>query len=220
MKKGVILLITIFFISSISILIYKHLEDSEKFIKEVSLDHTLTQLKTTSKNIKSEVIKLINEYADDEDNIDKIVEITSSGIPFDYANIETTITLDRFVVGECNINDINSSQNIMDNCSEDVGNKILNHFEFIETLQKYRKLSNIDTKDKFDYFIKDYKKSARDEEIDSIKEQFDYIKLSDTNSTYLKCDYTISVNNTNASGWFIFKSTEKTPKKEQFLLLD
>jgi uncharacterized protein YxeA len=214
MKKGVILLITIFFITTLSVLIMKHLKDSEEFIEEVSLEQSLTQIRVTSENIKEEIKKVVDEHSD---NIDEIVEITSSGIPFDYGNVNAFITLDYFDSEDalCNINDINFS-NVTEEC-EDVVRHISYEYDFIELRNKYSKINN---QDRLDYFVKKYQQRTRDDRLDKVLDQLTYISSSNNeeDSKKLKCSYTISVNNNMANGYFIFKSNSKLSEDEALFL--
>ena len=101
-----ILLITLFFISALSVLILKNLDDSEQFIKATALDNTLIQLKITSRNIEDQVRKLIKKY---NNNIDDVVKITQNGIPMNLKGIDMLIKLEYYNDIDCNINDINKS---------------------------------------------------------------------------------------------------------------
>jgi len=203
-KPAVVLLITIFFIMSISALIFKNLDDSKKFIDEVSLDISLVQLNITKKNIEDEVIKLANKY---KDNIDELLAISSSSLPFDYADIKTVITLDEYDFKECKINNIKSVQWLYDKCDENITENILYPYDFVEQLKKYKPLK---TKEQIEYFLQEYQQETKDDKIHLIKDEFEYFNVSDINSTYLKCDYSVDINGINTEGEFIFKLGSRT----------
>jgi hypothetical protein len=198
-KRAIVLLITLFFISAISILILKNLNDSEQFIQEVSCDTTLTQLKLTSTNIQDEIVNLINK---NKNNIDSILEITSSGIPFGYGNINLSLILEQYFIPECYLNDINYTNNVNKQCGDDIANEILYPYDFVTILSKYKPISN---QQQIDYFIRDYQYQTKDDEINDIKEQFGFIKQDINETIYLKCSYNIVVQNSDASSNFIFK---------------
>lgn len=65
MKKSIILLITLSFITVISALLLKNLNDTDKLLKEVSLDSNLIQFKITQENIQNEILDIIGRYSDD-----------------------------------------------------------------------------------------------------------------------------------------------------------
>jgi len=206
-KQGVILLITLFFISALSVLILKNLDDSEQFIKEVSLDTTLVQLRITRNNIELETKKLIKNY---KNNIDKILDITQDGIPMSYEGIDVIIKLERYDTSNCNINDINRSTDINNICGEDINNNINYPYDFKEILET---LKPIDTQQKLDYFFNKYTTITYDNDIGKIADQFSYL---DTNSSanYLRCNYTIDMLNIEASGYFIFDINNITYDKD------
>jgi len=207
MKKGIVLLITLFFISSISLLILQNLDDSEEFIKNASYDSTLTQLKLTSKNVQDEIINLISK---NKDNIDEILEVSSSGIPLNYGYVDINITLEPYDIEKCYLNDINNINDINNKCNVEIIDNISYPYDFINILKKYKKqLSN---KQQVDYFINDYKYQTKDANIDKVKEEFGYIKQDgNTTNNYLKCNYNVVVNGTKASCEFVFKIASSTP---------
>ncbi|MEA2019775.1 MAG: hypothetical protein U9N59_15150 [Campylobacterota bacterium] len=196
-KSAVVLLITLFFIISISTLISINLKEHEKFIDESKLETTLTQVQISSKNIESEIISLIRKYSD---NIDEIIEITSNSIPFDYGNIKLNIVLDYYNIAQCNLNDINSSSPLNEQCEQDIVDNISYPYDFLELLDKYPKFKS---QDQVDYFLDDYKYQTRDETIDNIKDNFAFLDTDD-NKTYLECNYKMLINLDKIDGVFVF----------------
>jgi hypothetical protein len=206
-KSSIVLLITLFFIFSISILILKNLQDHEQFINESELDSTLIQIQISSSNIQKEIISLINKYSD---NIDDIIEITSNGIPFDYGNINLHIVLDYYNNSsqQCNINTINFSIPLMEQCDQDIVENISYPYDFLELLRDYKvKYKEFKSKDQVDYFIDEYKYQTRDENIDKIKDDFVFLKL-DENNTYLQCNYEMLINSNTINGVFVFDNNQ------------
>lgn len=198
-KKSIILLITLVFITMISILVLKNLEDTDQFLAEISHDTNLVQLNILDQNIKEEVTSLTTSY---KDNIDDVLEITSMGVPFDFGNISTIVTLDRYTPSDCYLKVIKTVEELSTNC-EDIIDNILYPYEFIEVLTQFKP----NNKDQLDYFLKQYINKTRDNKVLEIKDQFGFFKSSNENNDteYLRCEYKASINDINASGEFIYK---------------
>ena len=209
-RKGVILLSTLFFIFSISILILENLKDSEKFSNEVFYDIQLAQLKITKENVQSEVISTLNK---NRNYIYEILEKVNM-IPLTFGEIKVVINLENVEKKRCNINEIKIEEDIFTKCGEVISNNISSHYKFVEELNKL----NISTSQQLKYFIKNYKESVNDEQIDLIKDHFDY-RTFDKNSIYVKCSYDINVeNNIKGDGSFIFKIGDTVPSYSYFTL--
>ncbi len=215
-KKGIVLLITLFFITAISMVILQNLEDSESFIKEVSLDDTLTQNKITTQNVQKEIIKLINKYKGDDEAINGILEVAVLGIPFNYGNIDLVIYLEEYFTNGCNLNTINLKSPLNGQCEEYITNNILYEYDFLEKLKKYKPFN---TKEQIRYFINQYIQDTRDDKISLVIDDFGYLK-KDENETarYIKCNYDISIQDRNSTVEFIFKIGEKEPIYFEYLL--
>lgn len=204
-KQAVVLLITLFFISSISLLILKNLDDSNSFIDEISLGDKLTQIKLTHKNIQDEVIDLTSKHSE---NIDDILEVTSIGVPFNYADIELTITLQEYIPSGCYFNNIKKTETLYDMCDDsEIVDSILYQYDFRELLDKYQPF---DSQEQIDYFLEQYRNLTRDENIDKIKDHIIYVKPLDENSTsdgdrYLQCTYDAVIKESSVKGNFIYK---------------
>jgi len=200
-KQGIILLITLFFISAISVLILQNLEDSESFINELSYDSQLAQLKITSNNVQEQIISIVNK---NQEYIDDILEQAPT-LPLAYGNINLIISLDYFNTDEnCNVNALKTQEDIVSLCGEDISYKIEDKYTFVNTIKDY----NITSEQQLLYVINQYKREVNDNQIDSIKDQFSYLSLdsNDTESTYLKCDFEINLeNNISAKSFFVFK---------------
>lgn len=207
-KKGIVLLITLFFITAISVVILKNLEDSQKFIPEVSFDNSLTQLNITNKNVQDEVIKLLNDYKAEEEVIDGILEATSLGIPFDYGDIRLTISLNEYNIKSCNINNIKSTKSLNEKC-ENIVENILYQYDFVRILKSYQPISN---QNQLEYFLDKYIQETRDDKIKFSKDEFETINQKDLNSSrYIECSYDISISDLNVTSNFIFKLGEDKP---------
>jgi len=206
-KKGVVLLITLFFITAISILILKNLDDSNQFIKEVSHDTALTQINITNKNVQDEVIKLVNKY---KDNIDELLEIASAGIPFDYGNINLIIKLENYIEKDCNLNDIKNLKDLDNKCESISTDYISYPYDFIEVLNRYKPKEGLKNQKQIEFVIDKYILSSRDDKIHMAKDNFGFLTIAQNQdnesiSRYLKCSYDININNIKATSSFIFK---------------
>lgn len=204
MKKGIVLLITLFFISAISILILKNLDDSEQFIKEVATDTSLTQLNITVKNVQKEVLQLTTRY---QENIDELLEISSEGIPFNYGNVDLIIQLEEYILKECNLNDINTTQVLYEKCPNTV--EYISYIDdFMNIKKQYPKIEN---RYQLDHIITRYKNKTRDEKVEEIRiDGFEYLsKKDDESSIYLICHVDIDIDSIKAKNRFIFNLDSK-----------
>ena len=204
-KSSIVLLITLFFITSISILILKNLQDHEQYISESTLETTLIQVQISSKNIENEVKSLVQKY---NNNIPEIIDITSNGIPFDYGDVKLNIMLNYYDVEKCNLNDINLTLSIYEQCDNNIVDNILYPYDFIELLRDYKnKYQRFNSQAQIDYFIQDYKYQNRDESIDTIKHHFSFLKMEE-NLTYLQCNYEMLINSNTINGSFVFNNND------------
>ena len=215
-QKGIVLLITLFFITAISVIILKNLEDSEQFIKEVSLDEILIQNKITTQNVQKEIIKLINKYKDDDEVLDGILDVTSLGVPFDYGNVGLTIVLEEYFISGCNLNILNSKKPLYEQCDEYITNNILYEYDFLEKIKKYKPFN---TKEQVEFFIDTYIQETKDDKIILVKDKFTFLKADvNESSRYIKCSYDVGVLDSNSSVEFVFKIGETKPIYFEYLL--
>ena len=212
-KNGIALLITLFFISTISIIILKNLSDSESFIEEVAFDSSLSQLKLTNKNLKDEIINLVFRY---KENIDQLLEITSLGVPLSYGDMNLSITLDEYFIPNCYLNDINTTEQLNEKCDETIVENIAYQYDFIETLRQYKPIKN---QNQLNYFLNIYKQKTKDDKISLINENFGYI-APDINDTkrYIKCNCDLNTYSLNSSSEFIFEINSKKIVSFEFTL--
>jgi len=74
-KKGIILLVTIFFITTISILILQNLQDTDMFLDELSYDKSSIQMQISIKNVKDEIPKFLRKLKKDyKDEFDTMIK--------------------------------------------------------------------------------------------------------------------------------------------------
>ena len=89
MRKGIVLLITIFFISAISILILQNLKNTEEYLDTISFDTKLSQTQISMDNIQDEIPKFFKK---NKDNIDQILENTAI-LPLSFGDINVLLNI-------------------------------------------------------------------------------------------------------------------------------
>lgn len=94
MKKSIVLLISLFFISALSFLIIKNLEDTNNFIEEKNHKINRVQLLTSIKNMQVEISKIFKNNTKDIDNI--ILELNSEYIPINIKDISILFTIVKY----------------------------------------------------------------------------------------------------------------------------
>lgn len=106
MKKSIVLLITLLFISAISILVFKNLSSGESYLNTVNKEYNNTQVILLVKNVQEELLS----YFSKNDVYDSFVENEQEDItlPFHIKDIEFTIKVSKYNK-ELNINDFNLS---------------------------------------------------------------------------------------------------------------
>ncbi len=103
MKKGVVLLLTLFFITAISALILKNLNDTDVFLEKQNYIINNTQVLIAVKNTKDEVSKLIEKY---KDSIDEAIEneLLEDNIPIELHDLNINFNLNKYT--KIDINEI------------------------------------------------------------------------------------------------------------------
>lgn len=90
-KKGVILLITLFFIISISILILKNLSDTNSYLTEQNSKFAKIQMLYYINNIKNEFLKLLKDT-----NKEGLVKYFNMNFPVEIEDIKIKIRLEEY----------------------------------------------------------------------------------------------------------------------------
>ena len=207
-KKAIILLITLFFVSAVSILILKNLNDSEKFFKVIQISTSLTQTNITVKNVQKEILKLFKK---EKDNTDKLFKFLPETLPLQFENIRLTIK-----INEINYKDYyNLNDKLLNKKTDDEFNKNVNYtYDFFSLINK-QKITNFR---QIDYIIDDYIRITKDKDILNIKDKFTYLDMNDTNSTYVSCKYDIDVSGLKSHVDMIFKVGETKTMSYDFYL--
>ena len=192
MRKSIVLLITLFFITTISILILQNLKDTDRFLDNISSDSSLSQIQITIENVQSEIPKFFKK---NEDNLEQILE-NSSAVPLSFGNVDLLLNIEEYEMPQFNINELNATVTSTSSFS----NNINYQYDFLELVKANKPYSS---RDQIEQTISEYIKKTKDKEILNIKDEFTY--FSDKNvSKLIKCDYSIKVGDTSSEISFIF----------------
>ncbi|MCK5111100.1 MAG: hypothetical protein KAQ94_06235 [Arcobacteraceae bacterium] len=202
-KKSIVLLITLFFISAISILILQNLKDTEQFLDELSSGSSLSQIQITIDNVREEVPKYLNKNKDD---IDEILNNTQV-VALQVGNVDILLNIEDYSLTQFNINNLTTKMT----SSEDFTNNINYKYDFLEIVNEHKKEGNYTNTHQIQQTIKEYIKLTKDKDILNIKDEFTYLK--DINGTKLiQCNYSIKVNEESCDVSFIFDLSSSTVK--------
>ncbi len=198
MKKSIVLLITLFFISAISILILQNLKDTDDYLNTLTFDASLSQTQITMDNMMDEIPKYLKANID---NIDIILE-NSSAVPLNFENIDIVLNISEYEFAQFNINNLTQEQIT----SEDFVNNINYRYDFLEIVKSNKLL----LKDKkyisqaqIQQTIREYVEETKDIDILNIKDDFTFLE-DINNSRLIECNYILNANNTASEVSFIF----------------
>ncbi|NQY24145.1 MAG: hypothetical protein HRT41_08925 [Campylobacteraceae bacterium] len=105
MKKSIVLLITLLFISAISLLVFKNLSSGEIYLSSVNKEHNNTQVILLIKNAQEELLSYFSKDERYDSFISKKEELS---LPFHIKGIDFSLTLSKYNK-EININDFSLS---------------------------------------------------------------------------------------------------------------
>lgn len=201
-KKSIILLITLFFISTISILILQNLKDTSTYLDSIEYENSLVQLQISIENINEEVPKYLKK---NKENIEDMLE-EKQVIPFSFGNIDILLNVQEYESAEFNINNLTTQ----DTMSEEFTNNVNYKYDFLQIVDEYKKDNNYTTNSQIKQTINEYIKLTKDKDILNIDDKFGY--ATDTNETQnIICNYTVKVNEQSCDVSFIFDlKTSKT----------
>ena len=195
-KKSIILLITLFFIITISTIILKNIEDTEKFLDNIARDDSLSQMQITINNIKDEVSKFLRKNKND---IDDILQ-HSSFVPFKIKNIDIVLKITDYEALPLPINELNGSVILQPIFLENINYQ----YDFLELVNKNKeKYGNYTNNIQIKQTINDYIKLTKDKDILKIEDKFTYLNNT-AKIRLIKCDYEIKINNLNCKASLIF----------------
>jgi hypothetical protein len=199
--KSIILLITLFFVSSISILILKNLSDSDKFLKVVQTSSSLTQTNLTVINIQNEILKLFKK---EQNNLDKLFKFLPETLPLNFENIN--IKIDTNQIDPKNYYNLNDKL-----LKTKIDNEFKKNINYMYDFFSLSKDKNISSFKQIDYIINEYIDITTDKDILNIKDKFIYFDTNDTNNTYVSCNYDLDVSGLKSHSNMIFKVGELKP---------
>ena len=220
-KRGIVLLITLFFITAISIVIFKNLEDTDSFIDQLSFDTNLMQADILNQNIKSEVIRFTNKL--DTNSLDTLLEFAAGGIPFEFGNSQIILTLhEYFPQNYCDLHslvkangEVIDSSTLSNQCDDNVTENVLHPYRFIEFAKNYEPK----TKAQLNYMINEYKNETLDTQIDTVTEKFRYHTFEiDSEKRYIDCTYEVFLDGLVLDGELIFQLGKEEPEFFDFNL--
>lgn len=238
MKKSIILLITLLFISTISLLILKNLNDSKEYLDNINYDYTYTQLVFTSSNIKQEIRLLIKnnkENLEDEFEDNPIIVFP----PLQMKDISANITLKKLIDDDdeddkvySNINYLTNdkkrfdhNETIMESTSEyykqmfNTAN-ISDYYRFVTFFDNFRNEYKVDKNKILNYkqiqdIIDIYKEENDDSLISTISENFYPYEI---NKKTIKCNIDINLNEISIQEVFLLNLDTQEIKELEFII--
>ncbi len=124
MKKGIVLLISLFFIATISILVLKNLDDTDKILEQKNYKLDFSQALLLTKNIQKEIE---NAIKNNKDNFEELLEekVFESLPPFNFQGISVAFSLDENAkenINELSKNYTQGNQDSKDDLEKDIYN--------------------------------------------------------------------------------------------------
>lgn len=179
MKKGVVLFISLLFITAVSLLIIKNLEDTDSYIHEQNSKFTKTQIMMYLNNAKDEIANVLKENeaqnSDKTDYREVLKEYTSKEFPIMMQDAIITIRLEEY--DKYNINLLKEKDEEKYKYLKDF--LIRNDIYDIELLKKIYEEYTFELKDKnqinnkqLDFILEKFEKESYNTEILKVK---DYI---------------------------------------------
>jgi len=193
LKKSVILLITLLFITAISSLILKNLNDSEEFINEVSINSSLTQTLLTITDVKEEIFGYLKNH---KDNLETILENISEGIPLSYGSVDMMLMLQSYEPREFNLNELNQTKFI--------DFLIQNEIEYPDKFYKMANDVNYTNSKQIDDTISSYIEETDDKKIALLRDEFAFFSIDSNNSEVVKCEFDIEVSEVSSKAMYIY----------------
>ena len=211
-KKAIVLLITLFFISAISVLILQNLKDSEGFFKVVNTNMSLTQTQVTIKNVNDEIMGFFSK----NNNKDEVIKQLPVVLPLSlHDDVNVQINIEEYFVEEyIYVDDLNLST-----MTDDFIDSVDYRAVFLEILGKNKKLLNgerFSSKQQINKIIDEYIAQTRSDRILEIKDIFDYGKYDNNESTYLKCSYELDISSVKSIVNMVFKVGDTNTTKFEF----
>lgn len=203
MKNSVVLLITLFFITAISVLVLKNLDDSDKLLREHNYKLHNTQVLLAVKNIQKEVGKLILQ---NQENINAILsnDIFQASIPLEIEDLKL-----EFQISKYSKVDINK---IKDSASKEVqelflSNNLFDYERFKEIYNEKLFSANekIQSNKQLDDIIDSFIKEVDNRDIEKIKQNMGFISGEDLYELNIAADYISS----SVNAYYLLKNDGK-----------
>lgn len=186
MKKSIVLLISLLFITAISLIILKNIGHSEKLISYSNATSSLVQIQKSIDNIDQEIERLFTKSGYD---MDQIFELIPETLPLSYGNISANISLELLEPSLYYVLDENTTKNI---AQYDLA-YIVDPYSFENMVAK----KNATNQQQVDILIEEYADYIRDDSIYEIKDKFIPFKI-DENGSYIRANYDVNINNLSA----------------------
>lgn len=179
MKKSIVLLISLFFISSISVLILQNLEDTDTYIKTQSSKLSKAQILTLVKNVHNEAKENSKEF---DNVIGQLFPIDIEGIKLEFQ----LISYDKIDINSLKDEKNENLRNFFNN------NNISNYGLFKEIYYQKARENNIDIKNnnivsnnkQLDDIIDTFVKETYDNKISNIRNDLGFIPYDSKKKLY------------------------------------
>lgn len=199
MKKGVVLLLTLFFMTAISALILKNLSDTDIFLEEQNYIMNNTQVLIAIKNTKNEVGKLIKKY---KDSIDEALEneLLQQNFSININDLNITFSLKKYNRTNINKISVENSKVVQDLF---LANNIFDYELFKEIyLSKLQNTNKkIETRKQLDDIINTYI-IRNNNDILNIKDELGFISSEDLYELNINTKYSSS----EANAYYLLKN--------------
>lgn len=191
MKKSIVLLISLLFITAISALILKNLEDTDIYVQEQNSKVNKTQSMMLIKNVQNEISSLL---AKNKENVESIIEAQQdSYYPLNIENIDILFRL--AVYDKVNLNDLNNSDKGIKQSTIDR----LNDLEVfnIDNLAYLLRANKIESNKQLDNILTSFIKDTYDDKILEVKEFLGFLsnKEGQLYELFIKLDYLKDITN-------------------------
>ena len=186
MKKSIVLLISLLFISILSLLIIKNLDDTNTYVEEQNIKLNKIQIVSLFTNAKLAAFDVIKKYKNELDD-EKLV-------PFSINNIDIVFSLVEY--NRKDINLFNDKKN-RDRLLEDIFiSKDINDFELFKVVfdgikEKFFKKTMVNNNKQLDAIINAYLNNSYSKNKNEIKSEFGFFPLSKEEKIY---ELTLSIN--------------------------
>ena len=203
MKKGVVLLITLFFITAISLLVLKNLDDTDIFLKKQNYILNNTQVILAIKNTQEELSRLLKE---NKDYVNEALEndIFKFPIPIGFNDLDIDFTIEKY--DRVDINDIKKkdSKTIQNLFYE---NDLYNYEEFEDIYKEklQESILQIGTTKQVDDIINTFILRSENNKIDSFSNKIGFLSEKNLYEINIYIKYLSS----SAKAYYILKNDGK-----------